>query len=145
MALSKEQKRGDAARAFVILHYPEATSCYTENGAEVYQPGTNEVLGSVVTTADFPVELAWVNAAEKLLPTPLNNLGSFKQLFYDSAVARFSVVMQYPYANERDIEEGMGVEIYDLTSNTVLGKATYVDFANQQAWLDAAEKLKATA
>lgn len=145
MPLSKLEKQGDAARAIVHQHYPEATSCYTDGGAEVYNPENNKVLGEALNNEEFPVEVAWIAAANKLIAVPVEGLSTFKKQSYNGTIARFNVLLQYPYAEERRLARGIGVEIFDPTVNRVLGDATHVDMADEQAWINAAEKLKAAA
>lgn len=51
------------ARALIRKEYPLATSSYTRDGAEVYDPASGEVLGRA-DTGDWAVERAWQSAAE---------------------------------------------------------------------------------
>lgn len=57
------------AREFVRVHYPQATSCYTKEGAEVYDAVTNRVLGRA-PAGENSVEAAWEDAALQLSHEP---------------------------------------------------------------------------
>lgn len=54
-------------RSLIRKQYPLATSAYTIDGAEVYDPVSGEVLGRA-NTGDWAVERAWQSAAEAREP-----------------------------------------------------------------------------
>lgn len=56
------------ARARVRNQFPLATSAYTTDGAEVYDPVTAQRLGSAAA-GDWAVERAWQSAADALIPS----------------------------------------------------------------------------
>jgi hypothetical protein len=56
------------ARVVVRQIYPLATSFYTREGAEVYDPTSKLVLGRA-TEGDWAVELSWQDAASSLAAT----------------------------------------------------------------------------
>lgn len=66
MAIQQIQHDGDAARLRVRQVWPGATSTYTgAYSAQVYDEASGTVLGEA-EAAEFAVEHAWVNAAERL-------------------------------------------------------------------------------
>lgn len=65
MSASDIRTRGIAARETVRAVWPDATSTYTETGAEVYDPETHQVLGTA-TACENPVEVAWIDAARAI-------------------------------------------------------------------------------
>lgn len=60
------------ARAQVRNQFPLATSAYTNDGAEVYDPVSVQLLGSAAA-GDWAVERAWQSAAEALIPSNTPN------------------------------------------------------------------------
>jgi hypothetical protein len=66
--IEKEQ----LAREVVRQCYPLATSSYTPEGAEVYDPTSKLVLGRS-SAGDWAVELAWQAAASSLTQTTAAN------------------------------------------------------------------------
>jgi len=59
-----------------VDEYPLATSSYTRDGAEVYDPASGEVLGRA-DTGDWAVERAWQSAAEAREFTRKQRYGNF--------------------------------------------------------------------
>ena len=57
------------AREVVRQRYPLATSCNSPDGAEVYDPETNDVLGRA-SEGDWAIEYAWQAAANALQQRP---------------------------------------------------------------------------
>jgi hypothetical protein len=66
--VAKEQ----IAREVVRQRYPLATSSYTPEGAEVYDPATDQSLGRE-SAGDWVVELAWQAAARNVIQTSSAN------------------------------------------------------------------------